>query len=246
MADLVAGNFRLRFNNSRVEYSSNDGLTWSALAASTGTDWYSAEAAVHAAAVSQLTEATPIVVGVSNEGAILGANTVDAGAEGGALRGNSDTLWTLIHKGTVVQNLGTSKFAISFQGSVSPIAAGKVSYFGLTNAAASTRYLLLGVYQSVDGVNFTFFGYDGTAITATVNLGVADANVYTWRLISDGTTLTVARAAKGGGGAALASGTILTSALHYPAGVAAYPGFFNSVGTVGQQFFKALVSYVGP
>lgn len=209
------------------------------------TSWFGLEAAYHASIVTQLTESTPIVLGVSNEGAILSASAVDAGAEGGALRGNSDTAWIQINKATVVQGMNTSKFAISFQGTLSPIAVGKLSYFGLFNAPTSTsKEIVIGTQQSTDAANFVGFVYDGVGLTS-VPLGTSDGQCYTWRILSDGTTLSYQRAAKGGGGAALSSGTIATSTAHFPTG-AAYVGFQNSAGTTGQQLFKCLVSYVGP
>lgn len=212
---------------------------------SSGTSWYSLEAAVHAAAVPSLTESVAITPGLSHDMATIGANAQDAGVEGGALRG-INSAWNILTKQLPYRNVSTSKFAISFQGSLASIAAAQLSYFGLINAAA-THELIVGTQQSVSGTQFLAFTYNGVAVVPAggVDLGTADTNVYTWRIISDATTVTFSRSAKAGGGAALSSGTVLTNVANFPTDVMA-PGFLASTASAGQALYKAVYSYVGP
>lgn len=208
-----------------------------------GSTWFDLEAQAHAAAVPQLTKAVafrPIDLTT-----LITATCVDAQVEGGGIRNSSDTLFTLLSKATMAQNAQTSKFGVSFLASLSPIAVGKASYVGLVDAASATKELAIATQQSNDAANFHAFGYDGAALTSPlVTLGAADANVYSWRITSDATTVTISRCAAAGGGAALSSGTILTNVLHFPTG-RLIPAIFNSAATVGQVVYGVVYSYVG-
>ncbi len=206
--------------------------------------WFNREALAHAALGYGLTESIAIPIGIT-ESAIPYAATPpaeDASLEGGALRG-SGTAWAMLTKATVYQNLRTSPFAASFQGILHPIVAAQASYFGITNAAG-TGQVVIATDITRSATDFTMFGYNGAA-TAIQSLGAADVSLWTWRLVSDGTTVRVYRQPAAGGGQLNPVGSLLTAAANYPTN-AASPGFFASSGANGQALYKCVYSFVGP
>lgn len=206
-----------------------------------GTSWYDLEAAAHASAVAELTESVPVTVGISSVSEALAASVVDAAVEGGALKGNS--AWAYMSRATVYQAANTSKFAISFQCSLAALVVAKSSHVGIVNTAG-TQFVSIATAFGQDAVNFIGQGNNGAA-TSLVTLGAADTSVWTFRVTSDGTTVTFSRHAAAGGGGALASGTVLTAAANYPS-VAMAPGFFGTAPSASMAVYKCLFSYVGP
>jgi len=207
-----------------------------------GTSWFDLEARVHASRISALTESIPVVLNVANVGEALGAHAIGSGLEGGALQG-SGGVWNLLAPGGVYTNLSGSRFAVSFQAAMATIGTGRSSYVGIKDPGSGAQ-LAIGTDTTVSTTDFIAFGYDGIALTTVRHLGTADVTFYTWRLISDGTTLTLERAAPAGGQGALSSATLLTSATHFPTTPGA-PGFVGTLA-VGQGVAKCLFSFVGP
>jgi hypothetical protein len=201
-----------------------------------GSGWYTTEAAAHLALIPQLTESVPIQVGVSNEAAILSVSLIDASKEGGALRGSAST-WGVLVKGSVYQNLSTSKFALSFQCSCATIAVSQASYFGLYDIVSGAA-LLFGTAQADHATQFTGWGYNASLLTAKAALGAADTAVHTWRMVSDGTTVTWYRDG-------VSVGTLLTAATNFPTQKAS-PALQATAGSSGSALYKVLYSFVGP
>jgi len=229
-----------------VIQASTNGDDWADIEASgTGgsSTWYDVEAAAHAAAIPELTESVPIQVGVSNIAETKGTMVLDAAKEGGAIKGTG-AAWGYLCTPTVWQNLATSKFACSFQGSFAQMASAKANYFALVNSTG-THGILIGTNNDTDATHFITFVANVTGTSSALSLGTADTNVYTWRVYSDGTTCTVGRYAADGSGAALASQTFLTNGVDYPTDSAS-PAIFANVTMTGQALYKVLYSFVGP
>jgi hypothetical protein len=216
-----------------------------------GRTWYELEAAAHAQALSQpQLESVPIPMSLNHVLAIIGAN-VAAGnptspVEGGSLRGLG-AAWNHLLPGNVWNDMGTSYIGCSWQASMAAIAVGVDSYLGLKNPL-NGQQIVFGTDRTVSLTRFIAFTYDGVAIQPAggVDLGLADANVWTWRLTINGTVATMSRCAAAGGGVPLASGTVLTANPNFPVGFPASPAFKASTLAVGQAITKCLFSFVGP
>lgn len=202
---------------------------------SSSSSWYSTEASACATEVPQLTECVPVQVCVSNDIATLGGAASDAGKEGCGLKGNG-TAWAMLAKGTVYQALNVSKFCVSFQAALPANVSAQPGYVGITNSGG-TQQVVIGSDNAKSSTQFVGFGYNGTA-TAVQNLGTFDTNLHTWRMTSDGTTVTWYRDGT-------SAGTLSTGATNYPT-AAASPGFYATSGAVGQAIYKAQYCYVGP
>lgn len=201
-----------------------------------GASWYTIEAAAHAALLPALTESVPVQVGLSNVGEPL-VDASDAQFEGGGVR-STGTRWNLLSGATIWQNLQTSVFAVSFQCRLATIAASQYSYIGIVSGAtAPTAIIEVGTDNALSTTNFSALGYNGS-VTATVDLGTADTNLHTWRIVSDGTTVTFYRDG-------VAVGTLATNAANFPTG-RGRPAFIATAASSGQAVFKCLYSYVGP
>jgi len=216
-----------------LEYSVDRGVTWAPVSAG-GSTWFDVEAAAHVAAIPQLTESVALQLGPANVGELIGANLADAGKEGGAIK-STGTAWALLMRTFPWQAANTSKIACSFRGILGAPVTTKQSDFGLVRSDGAG----IQIATNFDTNNTQFFaqGYTGAALTAPVLLGVADTLVHTWRILSDGATVTFQKDG-------VTVGTLATNAVNFPTN-AICPGIFDNVPGTAQGLYKVLYSFVG-
>lgn len=199
--------------------------------------WAAAEAAAHKALLPTLTGSAEIVCARSDDGALLGTALADAGVEGGGVKGTgTGTIWAKFTKAAIWQNMKTSVWAVSFLGALPVPAASNVSVFGTIDPSV-TGGVVVSSENAKSATNFVGYANDGTP-TAPVLLGTADTAIHTWRIVSDGTTITWYRDG-------VSVGTMATSTAHVPT-FGGMPGLYSNVAGAGQALYRIVYSYHGP
>lgn len=199
--------------------------------------WASAEVAAHKALLPTITGSAEIVCSRSDDGALLGTALADAGVEGGGVKGTgTGTIWAKFTKAAIWQNMKTSVWAVSFIGSLPAIAASNLGVFGTIDPSV-TGGVVVSTDNAKSTTNFVGYANDGVA-TAPVLLGTADTAIHTFRIVSDGTTITWYIDG-------VSKGTLATSTAHVPT-FGGSPGLYATATAAGQALYRIVYSYHGP
>jgi len=200
------------------------------------TSWFATETAAAVAAIPEITDCIPVQMGIANVGEAFGSSAADAAKEGGCVKGIAGTV-SYVNRAMVYQNMKTSKFWVSFDGSFASIASSQTSYFGLYNGTTGAQ-VSFGTDQAQDASQYVLLGYNGASLTTIPKGGAASTARSTYRLFSDATTVTLAR-----NGTTLT--TLATSATNFPT-AAGSPGWSGSTSATGQSLCRVLYCYVSP